>query len=82
MLSSLQDIHWFIRLACEGMDGGWKTDPLSAVCVSNRKSTSVYVMSLSQVVTGLCYVPDTQTLWVAAGTDKPIHYEPRSGDNV
>ena len=39
-------------------------------------------LSCSQAVTGVCYVPDTQTLWVAAGSEKPAHFEPRSGDNV
>ena len=33
-------------------------------------------------ITGICYVPDTRVLWVAAGTAVPVLYEPKTGDNV
>eukprot|EP00794_Sanderia_malayensis_P011226 gene11226-12405_t len=38
--------------------------------------------SLSSTVTGLCYVRQTRTIWVAAGADEALMYDPKSGDNV
>ncbi|CAI7990611.1 Nuclear distribution protein PAC1 [Geodia barretti] len=42
----------------------------------------VHIIQCSDTVTGLCYVPQTMVLWVAAGTPLPLLYEPKSGDNV
>lgn len=55
--------------------------------VSVRTHTYVHtytsiVSDCSDTVTGLCYVPPTGVLWVAAGTPLPLLYEPKSGDNV
>lgn len=36
----------------------------------------------SDAVTGICYVPQTGVLWIAAGSTQPLLYEPKSGDNV
>ena len=33
-------------------------------------------------MTGICYVPETGILWVAAGSISPYHFEPKSGESV
>lgn len=39
-------------------------------------------LTCSDAVTGICYVPQTGVLWIAAGSTQPLLYEPKSGDNV
>ncbi|XP_065055672.1 uncharacterized WD repeat-containing protein alr2800-like isoform X1 [Rhopilema esculentum] len=38
--------------------------------------------SFSATITGLCYVRQTKTIWVSAGTEESPMYDPKSGDNV
>ena len=33
-------------------------------------------------ISGICYVPRSKTVWVAAGTSYAVLYDPKSGDNV
>ena len=39
-------------------------------------------VSCQSVVTGLCYVPTTKVMWVAAGTPTPTFLDPKIGVNV
>ncbi len=39
-------------------------------------------LSCQTAVTGLCYVPPTKVMWVAAGTATPTFIEPKIGVNV
>ena len=41
-----------------------------------------FLLSCSDTVTGIGFVPETGILWVAAGTNTVSHFEPKSGDNV
>lgn len=36
----------------------------------------------TQIISSVCYVVPTQTLWIAAASSAPIVYDPRSGINV
>eukprot|EP00112_Aurelia_sp_Birch-Aquarium-sp1_P005416 Seg1615.2 transcript_id=Seg1615.2/GoldUCD/mRNA.D3Y31 product="Katanin p80 WD40 repeat-containing subunit B1-like" protein_id=Seg1615.2/GoldUCD/D3Y31 len=38
--------------------------------------------TFSATITGLCYVRQTKTIWVSAGTDEAPMFDPKSGDNV
>ena len=45
-------------------------------------NVSPFLLSKRDAVSGICYVPETGILWVAAGSISPYHFEPKSGENV
>lgn len=82
LIDLAMQITWLVNMSEILALKGWSITLLFYVAFEHGINHCRTGLIFSSVVSGLCYVPPTKTIWIAAGSSDIPMYDPKSGDNV